>query len=268
MISNDPIRKLISAIPESFKRLLRFARNPFRHLGAEPDIDIEYVLLDFLASLPVVAVLVAAMGQFLPNYIEINPMNILRMELFLVLLTVNAVTFSLCLWLVSMVVLVFSGVRLHGAIFYQGIKSYAFLNIPAAIIFVIALNRIVVVGDFNVSTGTGDLLFAAGVAVFGFALGVWLVAVPLGRYMRSRYRAAVAYPLGIAVFFVASFVNPVVASEYFNNILDKEEFCKQYISFQKKDVLRNGTYNKDCLIGKCMAVFEGSSSNKGMEPTH
>ncbi|GEM_PF-3277005 len=266
MNSTNPIRNFVFSAPASLKRLGRFCVDPSLHLRAQPDSDLQHVLMDYLASLSIVVGVMAAIGALIPWYMETNPISMLRIPLFMLLMTVNAVTFALSLWLVSVVVLVFSGVRLHGVMFYQGIKSYAILNIPVAVIFVIAINRLILVNDFNVAPGSGDVVFATIVALLGFALGIWLVAVPAGRYLRRRYRPAVAYPLGLAIYVFASLANPVVASQYFSNALDEHAFCEKYISARVSSELR-GTYDKDCLVGKCVAALKNNRSNKGMEPT-
>lgn len=262
MISNSPVLNLFNAIPETFKRLLRFAKDPSRHLNEAPDADLEHVLMDYLASLSIVTAVIAAFDAFLPGYLEINPISMLRMGVFWVMLTLNTITFSLFLWFFSLIVLSFSGLKFHKAIFYQGIKSYAFLNIPAAIISVIALNRIVVSGNLEAATGIADKLFSVTVAIGALALAVWLVALPLGKYLHRHYRASVAYPLGFIGCIFASMANPILASGYFSNVLDKEGFCEQFISFRKKAEIQNGSLNKDTWVGKCVASLEVSPSTK------
>lgn len=266
MISKAPISRFISATPESFKRLLRFARNPSQHLDSAFDPDLEHALLDYFKSLAIVAGVLTALAYFLPGYLEINPIDIQRTVVLLTLFTVNAVTFSLCLWFVSLIVLLFARVQLHGAIFYQGIKASAFLNIPAAIIFVIAVNRIVVNGDINNATGTGDSLLATVAAISAFALSIWLLILPIGRYLRSRYRPAIAYPLGLAICALASLLNPIIAPDYFSIVLDKGKLCEQVISTRKKAELQSGAIKKDEWVGKCEALFDEKSPRLADQP--
>ncbi|TGG92888.1 hypothetical protein E4656_12255 [Natronospirillum operosum] len=256
MVSKDPIHRFLASVPESYKRLVRFFRNPYLHLESSNDPDLEYVLLDYIAALAALGAAIATIGTFLPGYLEIDPVSILRMDMFLVLLTVNTVSFSICLWLASAVILAVSGLKLHGAIFYQGIKAYALLNIPVAIVFIIALNRIVVIGDVTEPTGNGDLVFATMAVFCAFALSIWLVAIPIGKYLRSKYRAAIAYPLALVVLVISVSVNPAIASGYFSNVIDKRAVCEQYVSFRHGTEIQEGMYNKDCLIGQCIAAFE------------
>jgi hypothetical protein len=264
MISQAPTQNIFNIIPETFKRLLRFAKNPSKDLNESPDANLGHITQDYIASFTIVTATIAAFDAFIPGYLEINPLNMLRMGVFLLILTLNAILFSSFLWLFSTIAMLFRGLKSQKSIFYQGIKAFAFLNIPSSIIIVIVLNRIVVSGDIEIPASISDKYFSTVVAIGAFVLAAWLIAIPLGKRLRSRYHAVAAYPLGFVICILASIANPIIASGYFSNVLNKENFCEQFISFRKKAEIRNGALNKDAWIGKCMTSLEGNPSNKAI----
>lgn len=169
------------------------------------------------------------------------------------MLITNAVFFSLILYALLAIPLLIKERKCHSKIYYQSIKAFAIENILVAVMVTVAINRIIVKGNFKSTTGSLDLWMGSISAIASLFLLVWLIAIPLSAYMRQYYKRSIAYAFGFSAVVVVAIVNPAIASKYFSRIIDSKEFCSQYVSYRFKEELADCTYNKECLIGKCLA---------------
>ena len=254
MSDKTPITRIIEEVPKTAKRLWKFILNPSIPIGSITSTSLNSAHIDLFTTAIAVSTIVSIGSSLAPGLFDINPGEIINWPLFAALLVVNAALFSAILYLLLLLPLWLKAREWHPLIFYHSLRVFAVQNILVSILFVSGLNRLIVKGSFVESTGTFDFGLTLTVSVAVFVLSVWLLVLPVSAYMKRYFRNASAYALGFGAVVLASAINPVIASEYFSNIIDYKQFCSELVSAHFKNEIETGQLSKDCIIGKCLST--------------
>lgn len=254
MSDKTPIIRIIEEVPKTAKRLWEFLLKPSIPVGPITSTSLNSAHIDLFTTAIAVSTIVSVGSSLAPGLFDINPREIINWPLFSTLLVANAALFSVILYLLLLLPLWLKAREWHPSIFYHSLRVFAVQNILVSVLFVSGLNRLIVKGSFVESTGAFDFGLTLTASLAAFVLSVWLLALPVTAYIKRYFRNASAYAFGFGAVVLASVINPVIASEYFSNIIDYKQFCSELVSARFKNEIESGQLSKDCIIGKCLSA--------------
>lgn len=240
-------------LPELPKRLWALLRQPVIPIGPAAPSNLIGAFVDLFIVTAASGTLVGVGSALLPGFLQIDPERLVNWPLFVLMQLSNAVAFAVILYLLSVVPLRIRARMSHLQVMAHGLHAYAILNVLVTILFVLCVNRLIVRGSLVDPTSSADLLGGAAVAVIVFWLAVRLLALPLSRYLQKYYKTVPAFIMGFGAVALASLLNPVMASGYFEHTVEREDFCSAVVSVRYRDELATGEYSRDCLVAKCVA---------------
>ncbi len=247
--NNNPIVELTNLFSETHKRLYSFIKNPI--------IDIDNVkssLLDFVISVASIFFITRLLKTLFPKFLEINPLTLFNFDIFALMLFVNAIIFSVILYMFFFILNFFKKIENFNAIFYQGFKAYSIMNIFVIIPFVILVNKVMQNKLDNWSFSESIIAFICVISLI--YLSYRLLIKPIAIFIQSEFSKKVSYLISFLSVFIAITTNQPIFENYFINIIDKTEFCKQYIELNYKEEITTMQKNKDCMIGKCIQTID------------
>jgi len=207
-----------------------------------------------ITSLSVAVFSVGALKHLIPGYLQIDPAALINPFIFPLTLVLNTVIFSAILFFICSMMLLPKVYKLQPCIFKHAIWVYAVLNILISLLFVIGLNRMIVIADMHTAINNMDLWIGGILATLLLLMTYWLLIQPVARYFNQYYRKQLSYILSITAVALTISANPVIAISYFDHAINHDAFCKQWAEINFKEQLEAGTTNKDYLVGQCLAA--------------
>lgn len=189
-----------------------------------------------------------------PGLLAIDLDALVTWPLFVLMLLTNAVVFSTILYSLCLLPLVARARSAHFQVMAHALYVFAIFNFLLTVLFVLAINRVIVNGSLIDSTSGSDLFFGGLFGLALLALAMRALVLPIARYLASYYGRAPAFVLALFVVPLASWLNPVIASGYFEHAVERENFCAALVSIRYQSELASGRYSRDCLIAKCAAA--------------
>jgi hypothetical protein len=254
MSENTPITRIVEEIPKTAKRLWKFVLNPSIPSGPIMSTSLNRAHIDLFATAFAMSTVISVGSDLMPGLFNISPGEMINWSLFAVLLMVYAVLFSVILYLLLWFPLWLKAKEWHSSLIYHAWRFFAVQNILLSVLFVSSLNRLIMKGSFVKPTGSFDYIFTPAVSIVFLIFTIWLLAWPVSMYIKQYYRSAGAYALGFGAVILTSIINPVVASEYFSNVINYEQFCSEFVSVHFKNQIESGQLSKDCVIGECLSA--------------
>jgi len=250
----------LNYLPEAIQAFICF----FKHLKLKESQHFKKDLLKacsiFALMIPVGYWVVGALKNLLPGYLQINPLPLMNEYIFFIMLATTATLFSAILFAISSICLIPKKPKLHHAIFNRSITVYAYLNILIVVICAIMLNRLMVLGNIFEATSQLDFWIANTLVVLAIIITLSTLVIPLTYYFNQYYNKKISYSLSIVSVIIASSANPVLATSYFKHAINQGEFCKQLVEIKFKKQIETGVMNKDCVMGKCLAIDKKQTS--------
>lgn len=212
--------------------------------------------MDFIISFATVFLIARFMKTLFPNFLEINPMQLFNFDIMAIMFIVNALIFASMLYIFFAIVNIFKKIRYFNLFFYQAIKAYSILNVLTVILFVILIDK-VMKNKLNEWNAIESAISITSL-ILVFYLFYRLLMKPIAEYLINTnvFKKKTAYLFGILSIIIVMQTNQPVFSNYFINVIDKQELCKQYVEINYKDNITNMKQDKDCMIGKCIKLIE------------
>lgn len=246
---SSPIFQLTGLFSQTSKRLYSFVKNP------KIDIEsLEYSLVDFIISIATVFFIVALLKNLLPVYWVIDPIKLFNFHIFALLLTVNTFIFSSILLIFFFVLDKLKKIDNYNLVFYQGFRAYSIINLLIVILFIILVNKLMQnkLNDWSFIEGA----FGIYCILIGLYLFFRLLINPISILLQTSFSKNISFTIAFISVLMAGFANEPVFKNYFINIIDKPEFCKQYIEINYMEDIVSMRKNKDCMIGTCIKGIE------------
>ena len=249
------VAQLWRRLPELPKRLWSVVQNPVIPVGRTPGSTLIEAAVDLFTVTAASGALVGVGFALIPGLLDIEPDELVNWPLFVLMLLTNAAGFAVTLYLVCLPLLAIPARHAHLQLLTHTLYVYSILNILVTILFVLAVDRIVVNSSVIEPTSQLDLLLGGLVGIVAIALVIRGLALALARYLRNYYSRACAFACAFAAMIVASSLNPVIASGYFEHVLEREDLCSAIVSVRYQPELASGQYSRDCLVASCTASF-------------
>lgn len=208
----------------------------------------------FSVTIPAVFFAIEALKYLIPGYLQIEPLALINKLLFPVILATTTAGFGAILFFICSIMLLPKAAMLHHGIFNHSIWVYAILNIFIGMLTVIGLNRIILHADIQQPASDLDLWIGGSIGALALVTTAWLLIRPIAIYFNQYYSKTLSYILSLSAVILASSLNPAITVSYFKNVFNQDEVCKQWVSIRFKKEFEDGTLNKDCIIGKCLAA--------------
>lgn len=224
-----------------------------------PKIEINNIqssLLDFVISIATVFLIARLLKTLFPKFLEISPLPLFNFDIFALMLFFNAVIFSSILYIVFFIINKFKKIEGFHAIFYQGFKAYSILNVFIVIPFVILVNKVMQnkLDDWYISENIIAIICLISI----FYLFYRLLIKPISIFLYKSFSKKISFFIGVVSVIISITINQPIFENYFVNVVDKTEFCKQYIELNYKEDILTMKQDKDCMIGKCIQMVENN----------
>lgn len=232
-----------------------FIKHPEIYDGTHEYAPLEKSGANLLKSMLFVGSLIAAFSFLSIKSSPITSFKLIFNQIYwYILLMIQPIKFGGFFWLCMSTATRVRKNELHSVYFFQVIQTYAVINIIIFFLFCIAINRILLTGDFNQPFGNIDLMIGSILALLALILIYRLFIVPSFSYLSIYYNkvtSLIVLLLSIIIsYYSSSYIRIIDEKE----IINPKEYCElSYIlKFSPSHI---NEINKSLYLNKCINLF-------------
>lgn len=254
MEEKSSLRLALEAIPffEFLESSWAFVKNPEIKGEALSDSLLIYAGQNFVKSLFLVTLVMAAVGYGFPHMFDVDIGKLINPLYLSGLLVVHALILAIVLATFTSFALLPKGPKLHYLVGHQVVQAYAVLNLFVIAMFWIAVNHVLKAGDPWKPTGDADMVLSGTLAVTAMYLAWRLIVSPIWRYTRRYYSKGIAISVTAAIFSASSWATHFTAFGFSDLVINKPIMCKLAYEQNKRKGL-SGSGDEACFLDTCLA---------------
>lgn len=171
-----------------------------------------------------------------------------------ILLLIQPIKFGVFFWLCMSTVTRFKRKVWHSVYFLQVLQAYSVINIMVFFVFCIAVNRILLTGDFNKPSGNIDFTISLILGVIFLIFIYRLLISPSFNYLSRYYKRSVSAIIIIISISISSYLSSQIKLIDGKEIVNDKEF-RELIYDLKINSLNINETSKKLYLNKCINTF-------------
>ncbi|MCL9672727.1 hypothetical protein [Citrobacter sp. MNAZ 1397] len=207
---------------------------------------------NLLKSTLIIGTLITAFGFLSIKTTPIANFKLIFNQLYwYLILLIQPIKFGFFFWLCLSIVSRLKKNSWHIVYFLQVLQSYAVLNVIAFLLYCIAINRIILNGNFNIPLNNIDLFIGVALSVLAFILIYRLLIAPSFCYLSLYYKRPISAIIILLSIVAAYFLSTLINFVDWWNLVNKNEFC-DFIYQLKAEHLQ---INEKSFLNQCIYSF-------------
>lgn len=220
------------AVKKFIREMYKFILHPDMMDGEWEHAPLKKAVSNLIYSLCYMGAFLSLLSWFLQSYDVVDFSAVINSIGLVITLAIQAVIFAIIFWLLASFVTNFKRRGWHYLYFMQVLQTYALIYFFVVGLFWLVLNRIIVTGDSRLAVNAWDFSIGIMLIIFTIGLAIWVLVVPVKKYLFRYYKSLMSWLLTICIFFGTFTANAYFHIGVGNRLVNYNTFC-EYLSERK-----------------------------------